>query len=514
MKEFTEKFPLPLLILKYRQPKIILERYNKRLEQLNSEYIILPQKRIKNDMAVYDESQDIDNLKDQELGVLGLGQIFLRDPTPKSRKIFSKFYKRIYQEQEDKNNDSKIKNTIFRQVVYFYLEKNTMGIILINFQDRELDNETTNLNLTKLALFNDIPNGIFILENNEITFSNDNFISLLGYNNQENVIKRRIEEFIYPTDLHDFITYLKEIKKNNPSINQDKNKEREFRFIKKNGDIIWFTITFHIFRESEKAPISIIFSVLNITERKKAELALLQTHRLASIGELTSSIAHEINNPVFGIMNYAALIKDSIDSGRSIDQNTEDYEFLEGIRTEAERISNIINNLSEFTRKVEERKFEPTDLQKIINNVEKLLAYQIKHAFVTIKKDIPEDLPEIILQPYRIQQVIFNLVLNAIQALEKVKREERVIQIVVKINKKITPHQLIIEIIDNGEGIPDKNFLKIFHPFFSTRPASKATGLGLYTVYNIVNEHGGEIKFDSEFHEWTQFKLEIPIGDK
>ncbi len=351
------------------------------------------------------------------------------------------------------------------------------------------------------------PNGLFTLTNNQISYSNLNFAKLLNYSEISGIINRRIEEFVYPIDLEDFLGQLNRYK-NNPNEN---GIDLEKRFIKKNGDIIWLNLLLKYYKLKDNSS-RLVFRAIDITKKRKTELMLLQSHRLASVGELTAGVAHEINNPLFGIINYAALIKDTIDEGGQIETSSEEYEFLLGIVEEAERISKIIGNLSEFSRKTQDKEFKPTNLIAVMNKVGKLLSYQIRHAHVNLLIDIQEDsMSEIMLQQYRMEHVLFNLILNSIQALENTTGRKRKIEVKIRIDDSTDINTLNIIIWDNGEGISDENLIKLFNPFFTTRRGIKGTGLGLHEVYLIVNDHNGLITVDSQFGEWSQFEINIPV---
>ncbi|MHA1728316.1 MAG: sensor histidine kinase [Promethearchaeota archaeon] len=255
------------------------------------------------------------------------------------------------------------------------------------------------------------------------------------------------------------------------------------------------------------------FNVTDINEKKIAELAMLRAHRFASIGELVSSVVHEINNPLFGILNYSALIKETIEEGKQINKESEEYEFLLGIIEESERISKIVKNLSEFANKAEEKEIYPINILSVFEKVEKLLSYSIKHVHINIKKEIDENFPEIMLQQYRIEHILFNIILNSIHALENIQNRNKEIIISAEIEKVGGKKKLNINIYDNGEGIPAENLSKIFNPFFTTRyPTKKCTGLGLYLVYDIINDLNGTIAVDSKLGEWTKLKINLPVS--
>jgi len=391
----------------------------------------------------------------------------------------------------------------------------------------------------KLSIFDDFPIPILVLDNLKIIYYNDEFLKLINLNSNTLLLGANITSLLYKEDVQTFIKDLKRIYQSNSKIFH----EKVYRFIIKNeAEPRWFSLSYKklpsyfgkiqlrpeskekiYFNENDKNiksnPISeynenneyIIFTISDETERKQTQLALLQTHRLASIGELTYGIAHEINNPLFGILNYANLIKDSIEMGVPITTKSEEYEFVEGIIKEAKRISNIISNLSEFSIKSEENILKPTNIKTLISKVEKLLSYQIRHSHVNIIKEIEENLPNLLLQQYRMEQVLFNLILNSIHALNLSMKKDKKIIIRCYTEKETDPNYLIIKVYDNGIGISEDNLPKIFTPFFTTKRDLKGTGLGLHTVYNIVKDHGGIITVDSKVGEWTEFKIKIPM---
>ncbi|MHA1822023.1 MAG: two-component system sensor histidine kinase NtrB [Promethearchaeota archaeon] len=401
-----------------------------------------------------------------------------------------------------------------------------------------------------------------LLENNKIVYANKNFMDLLGYKEEYNVLGRRIEEFIDQTYLNDVIEFFETLK-NNPR----PKKNIEIKVIKKSGKLIWaelYIVKLKIIHGSDV----ILCYFRDISAKKKNELMLLQAHQLAAVGELTLGIGHEINNPLFGILNYAELIKEEIEEGHIITTESEEFQYLLGIIKEAKRIDKIIKTLSEFSRRSEEITFVSTDLKEVIANVEKILRYHLNKNHVFIKKDFDPKLRPVLLQKYRIENVFFNLVKNSIHAFEAIKdrRHEILIKIRIKklrdliytskesnsakhieeqldkltnvekktsktksankdkVFKKEMPYSsgdelnfdpdmefLIINFRDNGIGIEDKNIIKIFNPFFTTKRAYKGMGLGLHTVYNVIKDHDGTISVSSEYGEFTEFEIKIPI---
>jgi predicted ATPase/signal transduction histidine kinase/tRNA A-37 threonylcarbamoyl transferase component Bud32 len=237
-------------------------------------------------------------------------------------------------------------------------------------------------------------------------------------------------------------------------------------------------------------------------ERAELETQLRQQQRLESLGTLASGIAHEINNPVQGIMNYAELIISSIN-----DHDTA-IEFAGEITHEAERVATIVRNLLAFSRQDRDQSLEPTDLETLVNGTMSLLQAVLRKDHIRIDVNVPP-LP-VRCRVQQIQQIILNLVTNARDALNQHcpdSDERRKIEI----RGEPGPGgrvRIIVE--DHGPGIPDDVVSHIFDPFFTTKGRDKGTGLGLSVSHGIAKEHGGEILVESRLGEGTRFIVELP----
>ena len=344
--------------------------------------------------------------------------------------------------------------------------------------------------------------GVLVLKEKKIDFVNSRFLEMLGYHKPSEIVDHLLEEFLYEDDCEDFNQNL--INLNSESV------ESTCRFKKKDNSLIWLRLNYGSFYLGEKHGASIVINAVDVTEKKKTELALFQTHRMASIGELSSGVAHEINNPLFGIMNYAGLVKDAIDEGDIITKDSDEYEFITGIIEESERISSIVNNLSEFSRNSDEREFDETNLEEVVSKVEGVLRHQLKRAKVTLEKDVSEDFPKrILLQKQRIRTALFNMVLNSTQAVSLVKGRDHRIKIFLGVEKKNGASFVKITLWDNGIGIDEDKIVKVFDPFYTSNRSQK-TGLGLHTVYQIIKDHSGDIRVSSKSGEWTEFIIHLP----
>ncbi|MGA1826039.1 MAG: cache domain-containing protein [bacterium] len=243
-----------------------------------------------------------------------------------------------------------------------------------------------------------------------------------------------------------------------------------------------------------------------LRERDKAikELArkkIMESEKLAIIGQLSAGIAHEINNPLQGILAYSYLILEKLSND---DPNKES---IKKIVKQATRCKDIIRGLLDFAR---ERKPEKKLFQINIVLRESVSLLQIQSLFsgIEIFEDLDEDLPQTLLDPSQMQQVFMNIIINAAEAMAG----EGKLMIV---SRKDSSNEFIeIEFTDTGQGISEENMDKIFDPFFTTKEVGLGTGLGLAVSYGIIKQHNGTIEVESKINEGTQFIIRLPIVKK
>ncbi len=261
---------------------------------------------------------------------------------------------------------------------------------------------------------------------------------------------------------------------------------------------------------------SVVFA-RDISERKnlensklQLEAQLRQQQKLEAIGTLAGGVAHEINNPINGIMNYAQLILDVMD-------DPEEQElYAREIIHETERISTIVRSLLQFSRQ-EKQSHSIASVYDIVNQTVSLIKTIIKKDQIILNIDLDKDLPPIRCRSQQIQQVLMNLLTNARDSLnEKYAEynEDKIISINCHrfIENDIEWVCLIIE--DHGNGIPKDIYEKIYEPFFSTKPKDKGTGLGLSISFGIVKDHCGRIHFESKEGKYTKFMIDLPADNQ
>jgi len=240
---------------------------------------------------------------------------------------------------------------------------------------------------------------------------------------------------------------------------------------------------------------------------KKLQVAkekLIQSDKMASMGVLASSVAHEINNPMQGILTYIKLML-KIVSGKELDQKrlAEFKEYLHLMGSETERCGDMVKNLLVFSRQ-SKLEIRITDVNAIIKNSLVLLENKIRLQSIDVVLDLQEGLPNTYCDFRQIQQTLIALIINAIEA---ISQEGKIIICTKSLNNK----KVEITITDNGSGISKENLNNIFDPFFTTKETEKSTGLGLFVAYGIIQEHNGTIDVKSEIGKGTTFHIVLPV---
>ena len=244
---------------------------------------------------------------------------------------------------------------------------------------------------------------------------------------------------------------------------------------------------------------------------KKSEVMnkqVVESGKLATIGELAAGIAHEINNPVAIMVEEAGWIEDLLeDEDLKESKNWDEFKrALRQINTQGRRCKEITHKLLSFARKTDST-VNDVQVNDAIIEIVSLTAQMAKYNNVTIETDLNQGIPYIRISPSELQQVILNLINNAIDAMEKTGGT---IKIETKVSK-LEKNNVVISIQDDGPGIPKNNLTRIFDPFFTTKAVGKGTGLGLSICYGIIQKMGGKIDVHSQVEKGSRFRIWIPF---
>jgi PAS domain S-box-containing protein len=250
---------------------------------------------------------------------------------------------------------------------------------------------------------------------------------------------------------------------------------------------------------NENEIVSIVHLSRDITERKKMQEQLILTDRLASIGQLTSGVAHEINNPLTSVIGFSEMLL-----SREVPENIK--EDLVTINSEAQRVAQIVKGLLAFSRKTSAQKTQ-INVIDIINTVLQLRRYEHRMNNIIVNKEIAQNLPFITGNASQIQQVFINIIINAEHAMAEAHGKGTL-----TITAKQIEDYVKISFIDDGSGISPENMDKLFTPFFTTKDSGKGTGLGLSICHGIILDHGGKIYAQSQLGAGTAFIIELPVA--
>ena len=239
----------------------------------------------------------------------------------------------------------------------------------------------------------------------------------------------------------------------------------------------------------------------NVTRYRELEKTLFQAEKLATVGQMAAGVAHELNNPLTGIINVAAMLQSSGD----FDEKSR--AMIAQLSEETRRIENLVHNLMSYSRPSREEMF-PLDLRQIVLDSLSFSHYELSRGQVKVETRIPEGLEPVRGIRDQLQQLFINLLTNASHACAEKGGGT------VAIDASPTDDGNVeVKISDQGIGIPGENLDRLFDPFFTTKPEGKGTGLGLSICYDIVQEHRGDIYISSEPGSGTTFVVEIPVAE-
>lgn len=278
------------------------------------------------------------------------------------------------------------------------------------------------------------------------------------------------------------------------------------RLRRADGAALWVEVTAHAERSDGAFRLEALMR--DVSERKRLEThsrdlyhQLLQAEKMAALGQTISGVAHELNNPLATILTWSERLAKQ--------QNDPDTRRgLDTILQQSERAARIVRNLLTFARKRHTTR-TMVDLNAVVRETLALRAYDQRVSNISTIEALAAGLPEVFADPHQIQQVLLNLIINAEQAMLAANGRGTLI---VRTWHDVERDAVILEVSDDGPGVPGDVQTKIFDPFFTTKEVGKGTGLGLTVAYAIVQEHGGDIRVASEAGRGATFTVQVPAG--
>lgn len=248
-------------------------------------------------------------------------------------------------------------------------------------------------------------------------------------------------------------------------------------------------------------------------ELEEIQAQLIQSEKLSAIGQLAAGVAHELNNPLGGILGYAQFALEKMRKANQSKESGHDYEkyirYLKDIETQARRCKTIVQNLLRFSRASRTTDLTEVDINQVVEDTVTFVEHQLYMNQIELQVQINHQIPHIQGNAGQLQQVLTNLILNAMHA----SPPESTVTVVSRFSPALGEFGGVVEILvsDQGTGIASENLKRIFEPFFTTKAVGKGTGLGLSVSYGIIKEHGGEIKVKSSLGEGSTFIVVLPV---
>ncbi len=342
-------------------------------------------------------------------------------------------------------------------------------------------------------LFEDAPDAYCLIDvEGRLMDANRAAEALTGYRREEAIGKSLFEMHLFPEN-----SVIEARKILERSVRGEATGPGELQIIQRDGKIIDTEIRTFPTRIEDRVHILVI--VRDITERKRIQENLMVTDRLASIGELSAGLAHELNNPLTSVVGFSDLLLEK----QLPDDIRENIQFM---NREARRTSEVVKNMLTFARKHPALK-QLIDINEVITRVLDVRAYEHSVSNIRVVKRLSADLPAINGDFFQLQQVILNIVINA----EYYMKEAHGSGMLTVTSERVDTY-VRLAIADDGPGIAPDNLRRIFDPFFTTKPVGKGTGLGLSICYGVISEHNGRLYAESVPGKGATFIIELPVA--
>ncbi|MDJ0809748.1 MAG: PAS domain S-box protein [Desulfobacterales bacterium] len=356
-----------------------------------------------------------------------------------------------------------------------------------------------------------------------LTFCNDAFTKIVGYERNE-LLGANYRQYTRAKDAGKVFRAF-----NNVYVSHKPSKDFEWQIVRKDGEKRFLEASVSLTTNSERLPNGFKGVVRDVTDRnlaeeslkeayselKRTQSQLVQSGKLASIGELAAGVAHELNQPLMIIRGHAQLTQRNIAKGK-IDIGAVSKQ-LEPIERNTKRMMNIIDHLRTFSRQ-SKAEFQPVDINQAIEDSFLMIGEQLRLRNIRVEKNLDVHLPTIKGETNQLEQVFLNLITNARDAItgraqDTPPEEDREDFITITTQMSAANNQRVeILFTDSGGGITEEDRGNIFDPFFTTKEVGKGTGLGLSISYGIISDHGGEIEIARTGPEGTTFLVSLPVA--
>lgn len=387
------------------------------------------------------------------------------------------------------------------------LEQKATDLSRINESMLKAEQALVNSEKLYRTLVNASPEAIVLLDcDHKIVTISEITPSIWGFSNKNELIDRYFPDFIPAEEINTYHERLESAKTKGLVQNLQLNLRR--------GDQSMFIAELSIafIYSVENKPCTYMVIIRDITTRKKMELQMIHNARLLSLGEMATGIAHEINQPLNNISLTLENVFTEIQSDRPVSQ-TYYKDKSQRIFDNIYRMRGIIDHIRDFSRDQTDFFSSLFDINDSISNAISMISAQFKYRSIALELDLKNEIPNILGNTFKFEQVVLNLLINAKDALEEKKDVMgKDFPMCIKISTGVIKHQIFTEIKDNGIGIQPHELEKIVLPFYTTKAAGKGTGLGLSISHGIVKEMNGTLEISSKPGIGTTIRIKLPAG--
>jgi len=398
--------------------------------------------------------------------------------------------------------------TIFHWIVKTAPIKNLKGEVIAAIEmsiditrQKQLQEQLEKSEKKYYAIFNNIPNCIFVIDSDTLKIRDCNESVEFNYGYK----KRELINKLF-TDL-----FMNKDKTECASLIKTKNNLEKIQHKHKDGSTLFTNIRVSLleYHNGNK----LIISCTNITDKIETEQQLIQASKLTTLGEMATGVAHELNQPLSVIKTASTFIMKKISKNEQINNDTLST-LLKKIDNNVDRASDMINHMRQFSRK-SGLNMGRTQINDVVTRAFQMFHQQLKIRGIKVIKETDQDLPVVIVDPNRLEQVFINLILNARDAIEEKwgDREDQSDTKKIIIKTYSDKKYVFVKVIDTGTGINDTIAEKIFEPFYTTKGVGKGTGIGLSISYGIIKDCRGIIYTDREKKDGAAFIIKFPIED-
>ena len=321
----------------------------------------------------------------------------------------------------------------------------------------------------------------------------------LGYSANEVIGKMNIRK-IYPDGMARKVMQMLRSTEYGP---EGRLRSYPMLWMRRDGEVVEGTLSAAMIYDAKGNEVASVGSFVDLRERLEMERALrrtqeqlLQSEKLAAMGRLTSQVAHELNNPLYGIMNTLELLKTEVST------QSKRRKILDMAHSETIRLSDMLRKMLSFSKPDQEER-QPVDINSILDEILLLHEKQLRELDISIASDFAEDLGMVNASKNQLRQVFLNMVANARDAMPNGGS--------LTVITTDDGDMVSVEITDTGMGIPEENLIKIFDSFFTTKDEVKGVGLGLSVCYGFIKDHDGDIKVQSQVGHGTTFTITLPV---